>query len=166
MAHDVMGLAALAVALVAPSLARALGLGGTYAAGAALHLVGTGVLATGADSVALTVVALAVIGAGLPACFVPLFGIGTSHVKVAESGVGSGLLNTFNETGAALGIAVIGTVLAASVDSRLDDGGSVADATAAGVGNGFLALTVCSGIALVVALVLRSPTCAPEGADA
>ncbi len=161
-----MGLAALVVALVAPSLANALGPGGTYAAGAALHLVGTGILATGTGSVALTVVALAVIGAGLPACFVPLFGIGTSHVKVAESGVGSGLLNTFNETGAALGIAVIGTVLATSVDSRLDEGGSVADATTAGVGNGFLALTVCSGIGVVIALVLRSLTRAPEGADA
>ncbi|WTA21066.1 hypothetical protein OG365_25210 [Streptomyces sp. NBC_00853] len=160
-----MGLAALVVALVAPPLVNALGLGGMYAAGATLQLVGTGILATGGDGVALTVVALAVIGAGLPACFVPLFGIGTSHVKVAESGVGSGLLNTFNETGAALGIAVIGTVLATSVDSRLGEGGSVADATTAGVGNGFLALTVCSGIAIVIALVLRSLTRAPEGAD-
>ncbi|MFE7187378.1 MFS transporter [Streptomyces erythrochromogenes] len=159
-----MGLAALVVALVAPSLANALGLGGMYAAGAALQLVGTGILATGTDSVALTIVALAVIGAGLPACFVPLFGIGTSHVKVEESGVGSGLLNTFNETGAALGIAVIGTILATSVDNRLDDGGSLADATTSGVGNGFLALAVCSGVAIVIALALRSLTRAPEGA--
>ncbi|MDJ0384281.1 MFS transporter [Streptomyces sp. G-G2] len=161
-----MGLAALVVALVAPPLANALGLGGMYAAGAALQLIGTGVLATGTDSVALTIVALAVIGAGLPACFVPLFGIGTSHVKLEESGVGSGLLNTFNETGAALGIAVIGTILATSVDSRLESGGSVADATTTGVGNGFLALAVCSGIAIVIALVLRSLTRAPQGADA
>ncbi|WP_329102469.1 MFS transporter [Streptomyces sp. NBC_01439] len=161
-----MGLAALVVALVAPSLVNALGPGGTYAAGAALHVVGTGILAAGTSSVALTAFALAVIGAGLPACYVPLFAIGTSHVEVAESGVGSGLLNTFNETGAALGIAVIGTVLATSVDGRLDDGGSVADATTAGVGNGFLALTVCSGTAVVIALVLRSLTRAPEGADA
>ncbi|MFC9818615.1 MFS transporter [Streptomyces erythrochromogenes] len=161
-----MGLAALVVALVAPSLANALGLGGMYAAGAALQLVGTGILATGTDSVALTIVALAVIGAGLPACFVPLFGIGTSHVKVEESGVGSGLLNTFNETGAALGIAVIGTILATSVDSRLDGGGSVADATTEGVANGFLALAVCSGVAIVIALALRSLTRAPAGAEA
>ncbi|MGW0842546.1 MFS transporter [Streptomyces sp. NPDC002787] len=161
-----MGLAALVVALVAPALANALGLGGMYAVGAALQLVGTGILATGTDSVPLTIVALAVIGAGLPACFVPLFGIGTSHVKLEESGVGSGLLNTFNETGAALGIAVIGTILATSVDSRLDDGGSVADATTTGVGDGFLALAVCSGIAIVIALVLRSLARAPQGADA
>ncbi|MDJ0460421.1 MFS transporter [Streptomyces sp. H27-C3] len=161
-----MGLAALVVALVAPPLANALGLGGMYAAGATLQLVGTGVLATGTDSVPLTIVALAVIGAGLPACFVPLFGIGTSHVKLEESGVGSGLLNTFNETGAALGIAVIGTILATSVDSGLDGGGSVADATTTGIGNGFLALAVCSAIAIVIALALRSLTRAPQGADA
>ncbi|MER5487107.1 MFS transporter [Streptomyces sp. NPDC002812] len=161
-----MGLAALVVAMVAPALANALGLGGMYVAGAALQLVGTGVLATGSDSVALTIVALAVIGAGLPACFVPLFGIGTSHVKLEESGVGSGLLNTFNETGAALGIAVIGTILMTSVDSGLDGGDSVADATTAGVGNGFLALAVCSAVAIVIALALRSLTRAPQGADA
>ncbi|MCY0938923.1 MFS transporter [Streptomyces sp. H34-S4] len=156
-----MGSAALVVALVAPTLAQILGLGGMYVAGAALQLVGTGILATGSDSVALTIVALAVIGAGLPACFVPLFGIGTSHVEVEEAGVGSGLLNTFNESGAALGIAVIGTILATSVDGILDDGGSVAEATTTGVGNGFLALAVCSGLAIVVALVLRSLTRTP-----
>ncbi|MFD4989204.1 MFS transporter [Streptomyces sp. NPDC058374] len=161
-----MGLAALVVAVIAPSLANVLGLGGMYASGAALQLVGTGILATGTDSVPLTIVALAVIGAGLPACFVPLFGIGTSHVKLEESGVGSGLLNTFNETGAALGIAVIGTILATSAASSLDGGGSVAEATTAGVGDGFLALAVCSAIAIVIALVLRSLTRAPQGADA
>ncbi|MFE7479004.1 MFS transporter [Streptomyces sp. NPDC057552] len=160
-----MGLAALVVALVAPSLADNLGLGGMYVVGAALQLVGAGVLATGTDSVPLTIVALAVIGAGLPACFVPLFGIGTSHVKLEESGVGSGLLNTFNETGAALGMAVVGTILATSVDSRLNGGGSLVDATTAGVGNGFLGLAICSAIAIVIALVLRSHTRAPQGAS-
>ncbi|MFJ6701084.1 MFS transporter [Streptomyces sp. NPDC091272] len=161
-----MGLAALVVAMVAPSLANALGLGGMYAAGGLLQLVGTGVLATGTDSVPLTIAALAVIGAGLPACFVPLFGIGTSHVKLEESGVGSGLLNTFNETGAALGIAVIGTILATTVDSGLGGGSSAAEATTAGIGNGFLALAVCSAVAIVIALVLRALTRAPQGAEA
>lgn len=161
-----MGLAALLVAVVAPALAGALGLGGLYAAGAALQLVGTGILATATDGVALTIAALAVIGAGLPACFVPLFGIGTSHVTPAEAGVGSGLLNTFNETGAALGIAVIGTILMTSVDGGLDAGDPVAAATTTGVANGFLALAVCSAAAIVIALVLRSLTRDPGGADA
>nr|WP_262928215.1 MULTISPECIES: MFS transporter [unclassified Streptomyces] len=161
-----MGLAALVVALVAPSLANALGLGGMYVTGAVLQLIGTGILATGTGSVPLTIVALAVIGAGLPACFVPLFGIGTSHVKLEESGVGSGLLNTFNETGAALGIAVIGTILATSVDGSLEKGDSVGTATTAGVGDGFLALAICSAIAIVIAFVLRSLTRTPQGADA
>ncbi|MFE6624387.1 MFS transporter [Streptomyces sp. NPDC008086] len=153
-----MGLAALVVAMVAPALAGGLGLGGMYALGGALQLVGTGILATGTDAVWLTIVALAVIGAGLPACFVPLFGIGTSHVKVEESGVGSGLLNTFNESGAALGIAVIGTILATSVDGRLKEGSSLPDATTSGVANGFLALAVCAAVAIVIALALRHLT--------
>ncbi|MEV5817036.1 MFS transporter [Streptomyces mutabilis] len=161
-----MGLAALVVALAAPSVANVLGLGGMYVTGTALQLAGAGVLAVGTDSVALTIVALAVIGAGLPACFVPLFGIGTSHVKVEESGVGSGLLNTFNETGAALGIAVIGTVLATSVDSRRAAGDTVAAATGEGVASGFLALAICSAVAIVLALVLRSLTRATGAAAA
>ncbi|MEV6202419.1 MFS transporter [Streptomyces sp. NPDC051771] len=153
-----MGLAALAAAALAPALVGALGPGGTYALGAGLHLLGAGFLATGPDAVAPTVVALAVVGAGLPACFVPLFGIGASHVGAAESGVGSGLLNTFNESGAALGIAVIGTVLATTADGRLARGAAAADATAAGVADGFLALAVFSAAGVAVALVLRRLT--------
>ncbi|MFI0829102.1 MFS transporter [Streptomyces roseolus] len=153
-----MGLAALAAAAAAPALTGALGPGGTYALGAVLHLLGAGFLATGPDSVPLTIAALAVVGAGLPACFVPLFGVGASHVGAAESGVGSGLLNTFNESGAALGIAVIGTVLAATADGRLARGASVPEATASGVAGGFLALAVCSAAALVLALALHRLT--------
>ncbi|MCY0931415.1 hypothetical protein OTB20_35585 [Streptomyces sp. H27-H1] len=52
--------------------------------------------------------------------------------------------------------------MSAFVDGILDNGGSVADATTTGVGNGFPALAVCSGIAIVVALVLRSPTRTPQ----
>ncbi|MFF7811172.1 MFS transporter [Streptomyces sp. NPDC007945] len=161
-----MGLAALAAAAAAPALIGALGPGGTYALGAVLHLLGAGLLATGPDSVPLTIAALAVVGAGLPACFVPLFGVGAAHVSAAESGVGSGLLNTFNESGAALGIAVIGTVLATTADGRLDRGASVPDATASGVAGGFLALAVCSAAGLVLALALRRATPADRRAAA
>ncbi|MEU1011611.1 MFS transporter [Streptomyces sp. NPDC005890] len=153
-----MGLASLVVALVVPKLVTALGPGGLYLSGVVAQLIGAGVLATGTSSVAVTVLALAVIGAGLPSCFVPLYGIGSSHVRLQESGVGSGLLNTFNQTGAALGIAVIGTVLTTTVRHETGSGASAADATTTGVGHGFFALCICAAVAFVVALVLRHLT--------
>lgn len=153
-----MGLASLAVALVVPKLVAALGPGGLYVAGAVAQLIGAGVLATGTSSVLVTVLALAVIGAGLPSCFVPLYGIGSSHVRLQESGVGSGLLNTFNQSGAALGIALVGTILTTTVRDESGAGTSAADATTTGVGHGFLALGCCALLALVVALTLRRLT--------
>ncbi|MEU6814622.1 MFS transporter [Streptomyces sp. NPDC046860] len=157
-----MGLASLVVALVVPKLLTALGSGGLYVTGTLAQLVGAGVLATGTSSVAVTVLALALIGAGLPSCFVPLYGFGSSHVRLQESGVGSGLLNTFNQTGAALGIAVIGTILATAVRDERGAGASAADATTTGVGHGFLALAVCAAIALVIALALRGLSRVPQ----
>lgn len=53
-----------------------------------------------------------------------------------------------------------------SVDGGLDAGDPVAAATTTGVANGFLALAVCSAAAIVIALVLRSLTRDPGGADA
>lgn len=153
-----MGLAALFFASVVPRLIGAVGPGLTYLVGALTQIAGAAVLATGPSTTAVAVVALAVIGAGLPTCFVPLYGIGTAHVRPEESGVGSGLLNTFNESGAALGIAVIGTVLAASLDGY---GAATPDALTTGVGHGFLAVAVCAALAVAIALGLHRLTRAP-----
>ncbi|KKD03483.1 MFS transporter [Streptomyces sp. WM6386] len=157
-----MGLASLGVAFAVPALVGALGPAGVYLLGAGAQLVGAAVLATQPSSTAVSILALAVIGAGLPSCFVPLYGIGSAHVNPAESGVGSGLLNTFNQTGGALGIAVVGTVLATTVRHRVEGGASAAGATAAGVGHGYLTLTVCAVLALVVAFGLRRLTRTPR----
>ncbi|WP_106983003.1 MFS transporter [Streptomyces sp. NRRL S-237] len=150
-----MGLASLVFALVVPGLIGRVGPGGAYLTGAIAQIAGAAVLATGPSSIVVAVIALAVIGAGLPTVFVPLYGIGTSHVRPEEAGVGSGLLNTFNESGAALGIAVIGTVLATSLQDELDAGTAAPEAMTAGVGTGFLALVVCAALAACVALALH-----------
>ncbi|MGP4001359.1 MFS transporter [Streptomyces sp. 8N706] len=159
-----MGLASLVVAFIVPKLVSAVGPGGVYLIGAVAQLLGAGVLATGDSSTAVTIIALAVIGAGLPSCFAPLYGIGSSHVRMEESGVGSGLLNTFNQTGAALGIAVIGTILTTTVRDQMDSGSSAAQATTTGIGHGFLALAACAVLAAGVALTLRSLTRTPKSA--
>jgi EmrB/QacA subfamily drug resistance transporter len=157
-----MGLAALVIALVVPRLISALGPAGLYMAGALAQILGTCVLATAPSSITVTIVALAVIGAGLPSCFVPLYGFGSSHVRMQEAGVGSGLLNTFNEAGGALGIAVIGMILAISIRNGARSGESVGNATLTGVGHGFLALAICAALAFSVALILRRLTRPPR----
>ncbi|MBD0690665.1 MFS transporter [Streptomyces sp. CBMA123] len=157
-----MGLAALVFATVVPNLIAKVGPGGTYLIGALTQIAGAAVLITGPSNTAVAIIALTVIGAGLPTCFVPLYGVGTAHVRPEESGVGSGLLNTFNESGAALGIAVIGTVLATSVDGELESGAAAADAMTIGVGNGFLAVGICAALAACIAVGLHRLTRATQ----
>ncbi|MFJ3826672.1 hypothetical protein ACIPWI_01775 [Streptomyces sp. NPDC090046] len=94
---------------------------------------------------------------------VPLYALGTSHVRPGEAGVGSGLLNTFNESGAALGIAVIGTILATSLHNELGSGTPAPEAMTVGVGTGFLALVICAALAACIALALHRLTRAADG---
>ncbi|MFG2049474.1 MFS transporter [Micromonospora sp. NPDC048935] len=160
-----MGLSSLLVAITVPKLVGRFGFAAVYLFGALAQLVGTGVIAFGPDNPVLVGVALVVIGAGLPSSFVPLYNIGASHVRLAESGVGSGLLNTFNQTGAALGIAVAGTVAAAYTATALRHGTSAAGASVDGTRAGFAVLTVCAALAVVLAAVLirlTRPTSAEE----
>lgn len=151
-----MGLASLAVALIIPKAIAVRGPVRVYSAGAAAQVVGAAALATGPENPAMVIVLLALIGAGLPSAFVPLYGIGSSHVAFADAGVGSGLLNTFNQTGGALGIAVVGTAMAAVV--RTHHSGARPAATLDGVGAGFLAVAIAAAASLVVAAVLRRLT--------
>ncbi|ESU50150.1 MFS transporter [Streptomyces filamentosus] len=161
-----MGLASLVFALFVPNLINKVGPGGAYLAGALAQIIGAALLAAGPSGVVTAVVALIVIGAGLPTCFVPLYGIGASHVRPEESGVGSALLNTFNESGAALGIAVIGTILATSLLRETASGSSTAQAMTVGVGHGFLALAICAALAAGIALALHRLTRASASAEA
>ncbi|WP_262388335.1 MFS transporter [Streptomyces parvus] len=161
-----MGLASLVFALFVPNLINKVGPGGAYLAGALAQVIGAALLAAGPSGVLTAVVALTVICAGLPTCFVPLYGIGASHVRPEESDVGSALLNTFNESGAALGIAVIGTILATTLHRETASGSSTAQAMTVGVGHGFLALAICAALAAGIALALHRLTRATASAKA
>ncbi|MFI6428716.1 MFS transporter [Rhodococcus oryzae] len=155
-----MGLASLVVAVVLPKIIASHGPARVYLSGVAAQLIGAAALSTGIDNTAAVVALLAIIGAGLPSAFVPLYGIGASHVALKDSGVGSGLLNTFNQTGGALGIAVVGTTMAIVVRDHPD---TAVAATLDGVSAGFLAVAICAGGGLIVALVLRMLTSPAKG---
>ncbi len=99
---------------------------------------------------------LVVGGLGIATVMTPMTAAALGSVPVAKSGVGSGVLNTFRQVGGALGIAVMGAIVAAYVD--LDGGGppdpgSFIDGfqTALRVGAGFALLG-----AFVAAATVRS----------
>lgn len=159
-----MGVSSLVVAVLVPKLADGLGFGRLYLAGAAAQLVGALILVLATDSGIVAGVALAIIGAGLPSSFVSLYNIGASHVTQADSGVGSGLLNTFNQTGAALGIAAAGTTAAAVAAASVRDGATTAQASLDSTGAGFTVLAACAAVAMVIAAVLIRLTRQPQEA--
>ncbi|GAA5154223.1 MFS transporter [Nocardioides marinquilinus] len=74
------------------------------------------------------------IGMGLT--FVPLTLTAVHHVKAADSGIGSGVLNTMQQVGGALGLATLSTVALHFSNNKADE-----------VGNGLVAAAQQSGLA-------------------
>ena len=69
-------------------------------------------------------------GAGL--AFTPLMTLAMSGATPSDSGVVSGLVNTTQQVGGALGLAVLATLAASHSDSKLADGATEAAALTSG----------------------------------
>ena len=67
-------------------------------------------------------------GVGMAITMTPMTAAALSSVPVDKAGVGSGMLNTFRQVGGALGIAVMGAILAAGTNSAIASGDSEVDA--------------------------------------
>jgi EmrB/QacA subfamily drug resistance transporter len=88
-------------------------------------------------------------GAGMATVMPPATAAAIGSVPVAKAGIGSGVLNTFRQVGGALGIAVMGAIVAAHIHVTPGDPGFVAEFM-----DGFsTALRVAAGIAFAGALV-------------
>ncbi|MET7424956.1 MFS transporter [Dactylosporangium sp. NPDC005555] len=102
-------------------------------------------------------------GLALPA----ITGLGMSGARPDDAGLASGLFNTTQQVGMALGVAALSTVAASRTAARLASGASEAAALTAGYR---LAFTVGAALLLlsiaVAALVLRSPAPRPAPASA
>ncbi|MGW5876625.1 MFS transporter [Nocardiopsis terrae] len=158
-------LGSLVSAFAVPGLAARIGTARVHLAGVlvqaasiAVILVGT---ASGTGGAAVVIAAPAVFGLGLPTMFVPLYTFGSAPIPAAHAGVGSGLLNTFNESGAGVGLAVVAPVSAAAAAAGLDNGDSAPTAAAAGTHAGFWVLAAVSLLAGVVALALGRTAASP-----
>jgi EmrB/QacA subfamily drug resistance transporter len=129
----------------------------------------TGLLVTTAGFVLLTRVsghadyashvlpAIMVLGAGLGLSFVPITIAATNGVAAAESGLASGLLNTTQQVGGSLGLAILSSVSTSRVTSALDSGSPLPVALTHGFKGAFVVAAVICSMALVVALLLLPP---------
>ena len=172
-----IGLAFLPVSLgigvmsfaVAPRLVLRLGgravlIGGLVLVAAGLLLL-TGVPVNG-SYVADMMPALTLFGIGAGLAFPALMTLAMSGATASDSGLASGLVNTTQQVGAAIGLAVLATL----ATSRSDELRAAGDSTAAALTGGYqLAFGIGAalvGVAIVIAtFVLRSPAAGAAAAE-
>ncbi|MGC1406104.1 MAG: MFS transporter, partial [Candidatus Dormiibacterota bacterium] len=115
------------------------------------------------------------VGLGMGLVFVPLTLAAVSGVRPQETGLASALLNTGQQVGGAVGLAVLGTIASSAIRSQLPHLAAAAHgrltphltdvATATGYADAFRAGAVIAlGAFLVALLVIRPPR--PGGAEA
>ena len=106
-----------------------------------------------------------IIALGMALCFVPISIAALAGVKEAEAGIASGLINTSQQIGGAVGIALLSTIAISRTDNEVAAGTALPQAMTSGFQ---LAFWVGAAIALagvVAALVLiRQEELAPAGA--
>lgn len=112
-------------------------------AGLAVAGLGTAVPAIWEGS-AVMVIGISIAAAGLGASFVAASTTALAQVDHHVAGLASGILSTFHEFGAALGVAVVSSIAAASI----------AGTSGTGFTNGFTFAAVTAAIAAALALVL------------
>ena len=88
-------------------------------------------------------------GIGMAITMTPMTAAALSSVPVDKSGVGSGMLNTFRQVGGALGIALMGAILASGTNSALAGGATKVEAFMNGLHH---SLYTAAGIAFAAAL--------------
>jgi EmrB/QacA subfamily drug resistance transporter len=111
------------------------------------------------------------VGVGLGMTFVPLQIAAAFGVGERESGVAAGLINTSQEAGGALGVAVVSTIALTRIAGLTKSGTSAAAlraARASGFHHAFFAAACFAALALVLALALlpMMPPSAPVPAEA
>jgi MFS family permease len=97
------------------------------------------------------------VGVGIAFAYVPVSIAALAGVAEREAGLASGLINTSQQIGGAIGTAVASTVFTTHFKALRADGRSVADALTHGYGYAFWALAFFGLAALIAALTLIRP---------
>ena len=148
-----------AVAVVIGRIIRRFGSNTTLVAGVTLTLIGMAWLSRiGAGSDYLTAVGfpMLLIGAGQGLAFAPMTSAGLNGVAGADAGASSGVINTFQQMGSALGLGVLTLIGAAAVPSHSSAVEALVKRVGAALTGGSGLLLVCLVVVLVL-VVRRSP---------
>ncbi len=94
------------------------------------------------------------IGIGIGFSFVPISIAALAGVKASEAGLASGLINTSQQIGGALGIAALSTIATTRTEDALATGTLVPSALVDGFSAAFLAGALIAGAGIVAALTL------------
>jgi EmrB/QacA subfamily drug resistance transporter len=94
------------------------------------------------------------IGFGLGFSFVPISIAALAGVQPAEAGLASGLINTTQQIGGALGIAALSTIATTQADDAVQGGAALPVALVDGFEGAFLAALAMAALGIVAALVL------------
>ncbi len=107
---------------------------------------------------------LLIVGAGTAFGFIPISVAGLTGVAQERAGVASGLLNTAQQVGGALGVAVASTVATTHTTTRLGEGATTLVALTAGFQWAFWACCAVAVVAVPVGLLVPGPRARPRKA--
>jgi sugar phosphate permease len=85
---------------------------------------------------------------------VPISIAALAGIQPAEAGLASGLINTTQQIGGALGIAALSTIATTRTDNAIADGSSQASALVTGFHGAFIAGVIVAAIGIVAAATL------------
>ena len=94
------------------------------------------------------------IGMGCGFSFVPISIAALAGVEPAEAGLASGLINTSQQIGGALGVAALSTIATSRTDDALASGSAPAEALVTGFQGAFIAGVIVAAAGLVASFVL------------
>ena len=149
--------------VLAQQLIARLGLRTTIVSGLTLAAVGLLMMArltVGGSFVTELLPAMILIAAGMGLVFVPLTLLATGGIDAADQGLASGLFNTSQQFGGALGLAFLSTLAASQTKGQLEELGGAAtqfqqlDALMSGYHLAFVIGAALMGVAIVLVLTL------------
>jgi EmrB/QacA subfamily drug resistance transporter len=94
-----------------------------------------------------------IIAAGLAFCFVPISIAALAGIKSSEAGLASGLINTSQQIGGALGIAILSTIATSRTDDAVQTGSAVPNALVEGFQAAFWVGAAIAALGVVATIV-------------